>query len=247
MAMGEGFALRGYVVERPLGRGASGEVWRARAAASGAPVALKRILTADDGERERACAEAALLRTLDHPNLIRLHAVVPTADAVVLVLDLADGGSLADLLDARGRLAPGEVITAVAPVAAALAYLHEAGIVHGDVSPGNVLFTAAGMPLLADVGVARLVGEDDAVRATPAYVDPTVAAGHLPGPPSDVFMLAGVALHALTGTPPWLGSRRRRWSPRPERCPSTRTAGRSPPTPRPGWPRPGSGRPWPRC
>jgi len=203
--MGEGFALRGYVVERPLGRGASGEVWRARAAASGAPVALKRILTADDGERERAGAEAALLRTLDHPNLIRLHAVVPTADAVVLVLDLADGGSLAGLLEARGRLAPGEVITAIAPVAAALAYLHEAGVVHGDVSPGNVLFTAAGMPLLADVGVARLIGADDAVRATPAYVDPTVAAGHLPGPPSDVFMLAGVALHALTGEPPWPG------------------------------------------
>src|SRR3954451_3595065 len=203
--MGEAFTLRGYVVEQRIGRGASGDVWRARAAGSGAPVALKRIWAAGEDDRQRACTEAALLRTLDHPNLIRLHAVVPTADAVVLVLDLADGGALADLLGARGRLAPGEVITAVAPVAAALAYLHEAGVVHGDVSPGNVLFTKAGVPLLADVGVARLIGADDAVRATPAYVDPTVAVGHLPGPPSDVFMLAGVALHALTGSPPWPG------------------------------------------
>src|SRR4051812_13856604 len=96
--MGAEFRLRGYTVERLLGRGASGEVWRARAGSSGAPVALKRIPTADESARVRARAEAALLCALDHPNLVRLHAVEPTADALVLVLDLADGGSLADLL-----------------------------------------------------------------------------------------------------------------------------------------------------
>jgi eukaryotic-like serine/threonine-protein kinase len=197
------FRLRGYSVERMLGRGGSGEVWQARVTSSGAPVALKRIPVADESARERAHTEAALLSALDHPNLVRLHAVIPSGDAVVLVLDLAEGGSLADLLAARGRLTPGEVITAVAPVAAGLAYLHEHGVVHGDVSAANILFTAAGVPLLADVGVARLTGDDADAQATPAYVDPAVAAGCIPGPPSDVFMLGGVALHALTGTPPW--------------------------------------------
>ncbi len=202
-SMSATFKLRGYTVERLLGSGGSGEVWQARVTSSGAPVALKRVATASEDQRQRARAEAALLSALDHPNLVRLHSMVPAHDALVLVLDLADGGSLADLLAARGRLTPGEVITAVAPVAAALAYLHGEGVVHGDVSPGNILFTAAGVPLLADVGVARLTGDDTDAEATPAYVDPAVAAGCVPGAPSDVFMLGGVALHALTGAPPW--------------------------------------------
>ena len=61
------------------------------------------------------------------------------------------------------------------------------------------------MPLLADLGVARLTGDDRDAESTPAYVDPAVAAGCVPGSPSDVFMLAAVALHALTGAPPWPG------------------------------------------
>jgi hypothetical protein len=195
--------LRGYAVEQLLGAGASSEVWQARVVSSGARVALKRIAIRSAEQLRRAHAEAALLAALDHPNLVRLHTLVDDGDAVVLVLDLADGGSLGDLLVARGRLAPGEVITAVAPVAAALEYLHGEGVVHGDVSAANILFTESGVPLLADVGVARLTGDDADAEATPAYVDPAVAAGCVPGPQSDVFMLGAVALHALTGTPPW--------------------------------------------
>ena len=195
--------VRGYVVERWLGSGATSDVWQAHAIRSGAPVALKRIRPAGDDRLVRARAEAALLGALDHPNMVRLHDLIEVDDAVLLVLDLADGGSLADLLRSRGRLAPGEVITAVAPVAAALAYLHDNGVVHGDVSAANVLFTGGGVPLLADVGVARLTGDERDAEANPAYVDPAVAAGAVPGTPSDVFMLGGVALHALTGRPPW--------------------------------------------
>jgi hypothetical protein len=195
--------LRGYVVEQLLGRGSSGEVWRARVAATGEAVALKRISTADPEAVRRVRSEAALLTELDHPHLVRLHTLIPTGDASVLVLDLAEGGSLAQLLAARGRLTPGEVITAVAPVGAALAYLHRNGVVHGDVSAANILFLADGAPLLSDVGVARLTGDVSDVHSTPAYVDPAVAAGCVPGPQSDVFMLGAVALHALTGQPPW--------------------------------------------
>lgn len=198
--------LRGYVVERLLGRGGSGEVWQARVAATGEPVALKRLAVSDPAQIRRAHAEAALLSVLDHPHLVRLHALVPDHGVTVLVLDLADGGSLADLLAARGRLTPGEVITAMAPVAAALSYAHTQGVVHGDVSAANVLFTAGGVSLLADLGVARLTGDDADAESTPCYVDPSVAVGCIPGTQSDVFMLAGVTLHALTGAPTWPGA-----------------------------------------
>ncbi len=204
--MGGAWRLRGYVVENLLGQGGSGEVWRARVAATGEKVALKRLPVRDEVQVRRAAAEAAKLSVLEHPHLVRLHALVPEDDEVVLVLDLAEGGSLAQLLAARGRLTPGEVITAIAPVAAALAHVHAAGVVHGDVTPANILFTAGGNALLADLGVARLTGEQDDAESTPAYVDPGVALGGIPSELSDVFMLAATALHALTGEVPWPGS-----------------------------------------
>jgi eukaryotic-like serine/threonine-protein kinase len=198
-------AVPGYRLERLLGRGGSGEVWRARPRDGGPPVAVK-VLVAGDGERQ--AREAALLGALDHPHLVRLHEVVhqPRRGGparVALVLDLLEGGSLAALLARRGRLRPGEVVTALAPVAAALACAHEQGVVHGDLSPGNVVFTAEGRPVLTDLGVARVLGEDAAGEVTPPYVDPAVARGGAPGPASDVFGVAAAAFHALTGVPPW--------------------------------------------
>ncbi|MEI4271933.1 protein kinase [Klenkia sp. LSe6-5] len=194
----------GYVLEELLGRGGTGEVWRARPRGSGPPVAVKVLLR---GDPERQVREAALLAELDHPHLVRLLEVVrrrtPDGEQVALVLDLLAGGSLARLLAARGRLRPGEVVTAVAPVAAALAHVHQRGVVHGDVSPGNVVLTAEGRPVLTDLGVARLVGEPDHGEVTPPYVDPVVARGGAAGPASDVFGVAAAAFHALTGIPPW--------------------------------------------
>ncbi|SET05092.1 serine/threonine-protein kinase [Geodermatophilus poikilotrophus] len=195
----------GYRLEELLGRGGSGEVWRAVPRSGGAPVAVKLLVA---GDAERQAREAALLGELDHPHLVRLHEVVhgPRRGGqprVALVLDLLPGGSLAALLARRGRLRPGEVVTALAPVAAALAHAHERGVVHGDLSPGNVVFTAEGRPVLTDLGVARVLGEEAAGELTPAYVDPTVARGGAPGPESDVFGVAAAAFHALTGVAPW--------------------------------------------
>ena len=193
----------GYVLDAPIGSGASGQVWRAHAAAGGSGVAIKLLPTPGAEQLAAVRTEAAMLAGLDHPHLVRLHEVVPCAAGLALVLELAAAGSLADLLARRGRLTPGEVVTAVAPVGAALAYAHNADVVHGDVSAANIVFTAVGLPLLADLGVARLTGAVLPARSTPAYIDPVVAAGGQPQPASDVFMLAAVALHALTGEPPW--------------------------------------------
>jgi hypothetical protein len=195
----------GYTLEVLLGRGGSGEVWRAVPRRGGGPVAVKVLVA---GDPERQAREAALLGALDHPHLVRLLEVVHqprrgAAPRVALVLELLEGGSLASLLARRGRLRPGEVVTAIAPVAAALAHAHDNGVVHGDLSPGNIVFTAEGRPVLTDLGVARVLGEAAAGEVTPPYVDPTVARGGAPGPASDVFGVAAAAFHALTGIAPW--------------------------------------------
>jgi hypothetical protein len=195
----------GYTLQTRLGRGGSGEVWRAVPRRGGPPVAIKVLVA---GDPERQAREAALLGSLDHPHLVRLLEVVHQPQRggvprVALVLELLDGGSLAALLARRGRLRPGEVVTAIAPVAAALAHAHGSGVVHGDLSPGNIVFTGEGRPVLTDLGVARVLGETAAGEVTPAYVDPTVARGGAPGPASDVFGVAAAAFHALTGVAPW--------------------------------------------
>ena len=193
------------MLQELLGRGGSGEVWRAVPRRGGDAVAVKVLVA---GDPERQAREAALLGALDHPHLVRLIEVVHQPrrggePRVALVLDLLAGGSLADVLARRGRLRPGEVVTTIAPVAAALAHAHGQGVVHGDLSPGNIVFTAEGRPVLTDLGVARVLGETAAGEVTPAYVDPTVARGGAPGPASDVFGVAAAAFHALTGIAPW--------------------------------------------
>lgn len=206
-AMGGAFTLPGFEVQTLLGFGATGEVWQARELATDDTVALKRLRPgADRAAVDILRREASLLRTLDTPYVVRLRAVVGDGDDVVLVLDHAGGGSLSALLTRRGCLDPGEVVTIAGPLAAALAVAHEQGLVHGDVSPANVLFTADGMPLLSDLGVARTAGERFAsVDGTAEYVDPAVAAGGDPDEAADVWALAAVCHHMLAGSPPHEG------------------------------------------
>ncbi len=197
----------GFDAVELLGYGSGGEVWLARDRATGSPVALKRLRAgADLAARDRLRREAAVLAGVDHPHVVRLRTVVGDGhgDGVVLVLDLASGGSLARLLATRRRLQPGEVVTLAVPLAQALAAVHAQGLVHGDVTPANVLFDADGRPLLSDLGVARLLGAGSgAPHGTRGYVDPAVLAGAQPGPASDVHGLAATCLAALTGTAPY--------------------------------------------
>lgn len=202
-----GWKVAGYTALELVGFGASGEVWRGVDEATGETVALKRLRIGSDTVRDRLRREAALLATLDHPHLIRLRETILAGTRGdphdTLVLDYAGGGSLALLLRLRRRLTPGEVVTVIAPIAAALAYAHGEGLVHGDVTPANILFTDDGRPLLVDLGVARALSEPGVSIGTPEYVDPVIARGGSPGQRSDVFSVAAVAFHALAGVPPW--------------------------------------------
>ncbi|UQX87278.1 serine/threonine protein kinase [Jatrophihabitans telluris] len=197
----------GYRVGPLIGYGSRGAVFAATTAA-GEGVALKvieRVGAGRAGEPGDPAAEAALLARLDHPGLIRLHQFVRTPERDVLVLDLAAGGSLSELLARRGRLTVPEVVAALSPVASALAYAHSAEVLHGDVSAANVLFTVDGRPLLADLGLGRMFGTapPEELLGTPAYLDPQVVRGGVAATFSDVFGLAALTLHAATGFGPW--------------------------------------------
>ncbi len=198
--------VAGYRVEELVGFGGCGEVWRARDVATGRLVALKQLRNAGPpAERDRLRREAAVLAGLSSPHIVRLVTVVTAAQGLVLVLDFQGGGSLASLLRTRPRLAPGEVVTIAAPLAAALAEVHAAGLVHGDISPANVLFAVDGRPVLSDLGVARLAGRAGAEAVTAAYADPAVLDGAPLTTAADVYALAAVCFEALTGRPPHLG------------------------------------------
>jgi len=182
-----------------VGEGGAGAVWSGTEVATGARVAVKLVRGVD------ATREAALLSAVRHPHVLPLRRVC--TDPPALVTDLAAGGSLAAQVAARGTLAPGELVTVLAPLADALAALHAQGVVHGDVTATNVLFVDRGRPVLADLGVAGLAG-DGAAWATPGYAAPEVLAGARPGPAADVHGLGAAAWLALTGAvPPVEGDR----------------------------------------
>lgn len=194
--MTEVWTLPGYDVQELLGFGTTGEVWRARELATGDDVALKRLRAGlSNASLGR---EAEVLRTLDTPYVVRLRAIVEDGIDAILVLDLAAGGSLAGLLTRRRSLDPGEVVTIAAPLAQALAAAHAHGLVHGAVTPANVLFTQDGMPLLADLGLARASGEP--INGKAEYADPA-AAGRLAAS-SDVWALAAICDRLIGGRVP---------------------------------------------
>jgi hypothetical protein len=216
----------GVVMLRLLGAGGHGEVWLAEDLVSGDQVAVKvrrdpavrlpspRSDGVGEGSRDegdeaveaaqgaaRLNREVALLRRIDHPHVVRLRRVVDLpGGARALVMDHAAGGSLADLVGLRGPLDAAEGATLSVPLARTLADLHERGLVHGDLTPSNVLFTADGRPMIADLGCAVVLGDATAEAwGSPGYCDP--ARVGRAGPPDDVYSLGAVLRFALTGRP----------------------------------------------
>ena len=197
----------GYTLGEWLGAGASGTVWAATRYRDGAAVAVKLVPCGPDSTA--AARELAVLAGVPVDGVLPLHEAVGLMGeppVVALVLDRAEGGSLQRALDGRGHLSVGESVTVLAPVARALAGLHAAGVVHGDVSPANVLLERSGRPLLADLGVARLVAEaadgDGEVEVTPELAAPEVLSRGLVTPASDVYAAGALAWWCVTGAPP---------------------------------------------
>jgi eukaryotic-like serine/threonine-protein kinase len=177
---GRANALEGFELEALIGRGASATVWRARPVdRPGEQVALKRLRhRADAGALAR---EAAVLAALDHPHILRVLDTVHDDDEIALVLELADGGSLAARL-ADGPMPAAEVVAVGRVLADALGAAHAVGVVHGDVRAANVL-RVGDRWCLADLGLAH-------------HVRP-VAAGGSPSTTHDVADLAAMLADAV--------------------------------------------------
>jgi hypothetical protein len=196
------FAVDGYVLTDLIGFGATGEVWRGRDVTTHEPVALKRLWEpATDGLVLRLRQDAAVVAEVAGPHAVRVLEVAALAGGeVVLVMADAAGGSLAALLARRGRLHPSEVVTMLGPLAQVLADLHRRGMVHGDLTPNNVLFTADGCPMLADAGLA--IATDEKPGDDRGYRGPELDGGTAATPAADCFGLAALGYAALTGVPP---------------------------------------------
>ena len=198
-----------YVLHNHIRSGAASEVWRGEAVGSpGRLVAVKRVTVGADRRMMQALSrEVDALARLDHPSILKLLDVVADGDGVALIAPYATGGSLAGLLaGSTGGLPPATVADIGARLGAALAAAHNAGIVHRDVKPANILFDAEGQALVADFGTAQLKGELVPVAGTAEYLDPAVLAGREPDERTDVYGLGVTLFEALSGVPPYAAS-----------------------------------------
>lgn len=207
--MREGDLIVGrYRLDRKLGAGGMGEVWKATDTELRRTVALKQALPgADPEETERLRHEARIAATLHHPNIVTVFDVLVDGADRWLVMEYVEAASLAEKLRDEHTLPPRQVAYLGARVASALEAVHAKGVVHGDVKPGNVLVTGSGEPKLTDFGVSRRIwGEatlDDSgpVRGTPAYQAPEVGEGRTPNAASDMFSLGATLFAAVEGVP----------------------------------------------
>jgi WD40 repeat protein/tRNA A-37 threonylcarbamoyl transferase component Bud32 len=202
----------GFEIVTVLGRGGMGVVYKARQPALKRFVALKMMLPggpANAEERQRFRREAEAAARLQHPNVVQVFEVGEAAGVPYAALEFVDGGSLADRLR-QAPVKPGEAAALVEVVSQAVHLAHARGVVHRDLKPANVLLTLAGVPKVADFGLARKIDEagqtqTGAVLGTPSYMAPEQAAGrgHAAGPAADIYSLGAILYECLTGRPPF--------------------------------------------
>lgn len=204
-----------FRIDRELGRGGMGIVFKAWQKDLGRPVALKMLPTAQTlGEEDRArfLREARAAAGVSHPNIVAIHEFGEWGDVPFLVMEFVEGETLADRL--RGRpLSATSAVEVILPIAEALAEAHRRNILHRDVKPGNIFLTKQGAPKLGDFGLARIRGEVSLTNAgdilgTPRYMSPEQARGtrRLVGAASDVYSLGTTLYECLCGVPPFIGS-----------------------------------------
>jgi serine/threonine protein kinase len=193
-----------YRILRKLGSGGMATVYAAEDETLQRNVALKVLHVPSDESGTRLKREAKLGAGLRHPHLVTVFDVLIEGPNVVLVMELVEGPSLADVLQQR-RLPPAEAIEILRPVADALDHAHASGIVHRDVKPANILVARTGAEL-ADLGIAHAlestrITAHGSVVGTPAYMAPEMLAGDPPAAAADVYALGAVAYEMLAGRP----------------------------------------------
>ncbi|MEU8575453.1 protein kinase domain-containing protein [Streptomyces asoensis] len=205
-----------YRLDARLGRGGMGIVWGATDQLLGRRVAVKE-LTQDDtlsaeearGRRERTLREARAVAQLSHPHIIVVHDVVEDGERPCIVMELIDGGSLADRIAERGPIEPEEVARIGIALLGALRAAHAAGVLHRDIKPANVLLERdGGRVVLTDFGIAQVAGattltETGSFVGSPEYTAPERMSGARTGAESDLWSLGALLCTALSGESPF--------------------------------------------
>ncbi|KOU57937.1 serine/threonine protein kinase [Streptomyces sp. MMG1533] len=205
-----------YRLEERLGRGGMGVVWRATDRLLGRQVAVKELplddtLSADEArrQRERTLREARAVAQLGHPHVIVVHDVVEDDERPYIVMELIDGGSLADRIAERGPVDVAEAARIGIALLGALRSAHAAGVLHRDIKPANVLLEEGrGRVVLTDFGVAQVAGastltETGSFVGSPEYTAPERMSGAGTGPASDLWSLGALLCTALSGESPF--------------------------------------------
>ncbi|MPY64974.1 serine/threonine-protein kinase, partial [Streptomyces spongiae] len=204
-----------YRLLSPLGEGGMGTVWRARDEVLHREVAVKEVrapagLPAPEVERmyARLEREAWAAARVANRNVVTVYDVALEEGRPWIVMELVRGLSLADVLDAEGPLSPQRTARIGAEVLAALRAAHEAGVLHRDVKPGNVLVANDGRVVLTDFGIAMVEGSSaltmtGEVIGSPEFLAPERALGRRPGPESDLWSLGVLLYAAVEGSSPF--------------------------------------------
>jgi serine/threonine-protein kinase len=201
-----------YRLTRPLGMGASAHVYVAEDVTLRRRVAVKVLhpsLAGDDGFLRRFRAEAQVVASLRHPNILTVYDWGEDGDSPYLVMELLEGGSLRALLDRGVLLTPEQAAAVGADAARALDYAHRRGLVHRDIKPANLIFDEEGRVTVADFGLARALAEatwtepTGAVVGTARYAAPEQVRGEKLDSRADVYSLALLLVEATTGTVPF--------------------------------------------
>ncbi len=196
-----------YRIERPLGTGGMGTVFAAWDELLDRPVALKLLHARDE---DALLSEARAIAALSHPNVVRIHGLERSDERAFVVMEHIEGRSCDELLSEQRFTLP-SAVEAIRGAAAALHAIHQAGRLHGDVKPSNILIErASGRVLLTDFGLSRRIEDVEPatiVRGTPEYLAPERARGAYTPPElrprQDVYSLAATAYDLLTGRPPF--------------------------------------------
>ncbi|MCC6213056.1 MAG: serine/threonine protein kinase [Burkholderiales bacterium] len=214
-------SLGRYQIRGVLGKGAMGLVYDGLDPGLNRRVAIKTILTNKlDAEAARMVAvrferEVRAVARLNHPNIVQVYDYGNEGDLAYIVMEFVQGRELKDRLDAKERFDLKTVFRVMAELLDALDFAHEAGIIHRDVKPANVMLDANGHAKLADFGVARVVEPegDQAERTkvgtlvgTPSYMSPEQIQGQPIDRRSDVFSAGVLFYEILTGQKPFEGT-----------------------------------------
>jgi serine/threonine protein kinase len=210
MKIGAGAQVGPYQIVEQVGRGGMATVFRAYQPALERMVAVKVLpeFLADDPQfRERFRREAVAIAKLRHPNILAVFDHGEFEGQPYIVTEFVEGGTFAAELGKPIGLERARAV--LEPIAAALDYAHQRGVLHRDVKPSNILIAKDGTPVLGDFGLARMMATNerltrlDAVVGTPEYMSPEQCASGETGPASDQYALGVVAFEALTGHPPF--------------------------------------------